>query len=182
MTRSFIKPGVRTRSVPALALLAGLSVLATACTSAPEPQTPAYRALIVTETACFGFCPDYTITITPDDHYVLEARRFTRTTGQSEGALPAGSFDQMMAVLAREEFSGLPPEIVSGNDETCPRWHTDAPSVTLAADSASGPVAVDWYRGCSGHPAIERVARIVEDLRPLYQFDDLIAPERADAE
>ena len=171
-----------TRTIPCLVLLTGLSALAAACTSVPTPDTSAYQALSVTESACFGFCPDYTITITPDDHYVLDARRFTRTSGESEGSLPAGSYERMLAVLARDDFSGLPPAIVSGNDEVCPHWHTDAPSVTLVADGAAGPVEVVWYRGCSGHPAIERVARIVEDLRLLYEFDDLIAPQRAQAE
>ena len=156
-------------------LLVGLS----ACAATADPPAPvAYRAISVTETPCFGFCPAYTITVTPDDRYVLEARSHTRTQGRTTGALDTGSFARMTAVLEREDAAGLPVSVSRTDEDTCPLWHTDAPGYELSITRMDGRQDVSWYRGCSGHPAIERLERISEALRAQYDYDTLIAAER----
>jgi len=162
-------------SLSALLLAAGLA----ACAATPGPAAPdTYRAISITETPCFGFCPAYTITVTPDDRYVLEARSHTQTQGRTTGALEAGSFARMTAVLEREDAASLPVSINTQDDDTCPLWHTDAPGYELSVTRADGRQDVSWYRGCSGHPAIERLERISDALRAQYDYDTLIAVER----
>jgi len=159
----------------ALLLASGLS----ACAATADPAGPAaYRAISITETPCFGFCPAYTITVTPDDRYVLEARGHTRTQGRTTGALDAGSFARMTAVLEREDAAGLPVSVSRTDEDTCPLWHTDAPGYELSITRMDGRQDVSWYRGCSGHPAIERLERISDALRAQYDYGTLIAVER----
>ena len=156
-------------------LFTGLS----ACAATADPAGPAtYRAISITETACFGFCPAYTITVTPDDRYVLEARSHTRTQGRTTGALEAGSFARMTAVLEREDAASLPVSVSRTDEDTCPLWHTDAPGYELSITRPGGRQDVSWYRGCSGHPAIERLQRISDALRAQYDYDTLIVVER----
>lgn len=162
-------------SLSALLLAAGLS----ACAATSGPAAPdTYRAISVTETPCFGFCPAYTITVTPDDRYVLEARSHTQMQGRTTGALEAGSFARMTAVLEREDAASLPVSIDTQDGDTCPLWHTDAPGYELSIARVNGRQDVSWYRGCSGHPAIERLERISDELRAQYDYDTLIAVER----
>ena len=134
-------------SLSALLLAAGLS----ACAATSGPAAPdTYRAISITETPCFGFCPAYTITVTPDDRYVLEARSHAQTQGRTTGALDAGSFARMTAVLEREDAASLPVSINTQDDDTCPLWHTDAPAMSCPSPEQT---AVRMSAGIVAAPA-----------------------------
>ena len=100
-------------------LLVGLS----ACAATADPPAPvAYRAISVTETPCFGFCPAYTITVTPDDRYVLEARSHTRTQGRTTGALDTGTrdwSDRLLELLYRS-YPGTKGKVAFADISTPP--------------------------------------------------------------
>src|SRR3546814_8814740 len=63
--------------------------------------TPADRATITYATQpCFGACPVYTVTVSPDGQGVFAGKRFTAVTGERPFALPSDAYDRFAAALA----------------------------------------------------------------------------------
>ena len=153
-------------------VLAGLA----ACAATP-PAGPGTgpTAITVSEQPCFGVCPVYSMTVTPDDRYVLDGERFTRTEGRSEGQLPTGSFGRMVTALQAADFTAIPGEITHGSEACGQPVASDLPTTIIATD---GPVAHDvvWYQGCFGTPWRDGLATLRDTLHQAYRYDQLVAP------
>lgn len=97
-----------------------------ACASAgpaPNSENAGPVEISMTRTPCFGFCPDYTVTISGDGHVVYEGRRFVNVVGRAEAHIAPA---QVQALLARFDaigFDELQNEYRAGV--------TDLPSTTI---------------------------------------------------
>lgn len=82
---------------------AALSVLAAAAfvacapvgSAQPGPSDAGPVEITLSRTACYGFCPDYTVTITGEGQVTYVGRRFVNVTGEQR------------ATISREEVAGL---------------------------------------------------------------------------
>jgi len=149
----------------------------TACATA-QPG-PAWTAIEISEGACFGTCPIYTIRVTPDDRYELNGERFTRTSGETTGTLEAGSFQRLAAILQAHDAESLPADITPGNPDACGRGiMSDLPDFRLDLTSGGGRQAIAWYPGCAGSPYRDTLTQIREEVRQVYDHETLIAPKR----
>jgi hypothetical protein len=81
--------------------LGALLFAACAPVTAPSPQPTqggAPATITLTRSVCFGFCPDYTVSINQDGLVTYEGRRFVNVSGiQTEQIAPA----DVQALLAR---------------------------------------------------------------------------------
>src|SRR3546814_1765112 len=66
---------------------------------------------------CFGACPVYTVTVSPDGQGVFAGKRFTAVTGERTFALPRDAYDRFAAALApyRPESGEVRYEMGSDN-------------------------------------------------------------------
>ena len=92
----------------ALGALFAAIVLAS-CASAPSPQHgPAQITL--QRTACFGFCPDYTVTIDEAGEVRYEGRRFVSAVGVRDAVIPREDVQRLLARFDEIGFERLRDE------------------------------------------------------------------------
>ncbi|MDX2276395.1 MAG: DUF6438 domain-containing protein [Hyphomonadaceae bacterium] len=92
-------------------LIMALSALMMACaptaTSAPAdgPVT-----MTLTRSICFGFCPDYTVSIDQDGVVRYEGRRFVNVTGVQQSQVSAAEVQALLARFDAVDFMSLRDE------------------------------------------------------------------------
>jgi hypothetical protein len=59
---------------------------------------------------CFGFCPDYTVTITGDGQVTYEGRRFVNVAGRQTATVPAADVQRLLARFDAVGFDRLQDE------------------------------------------------------------------------
>lgn len=165
-----------------LFVLAGFLVFAFAACNPQPPAPPAPGPIPDTgiglgEGVCFGTCPEYTITVYPNEFYQLELGRFTKAPGTTDtGTLPDGTFAAANAALQAANFSNLPDDITVGSPACGNQIATDLPSATISETTIAGPKTVEYYRGCFSAPDKPALDQLLSDLRTAFQIESLVAP------
>lgn len=90
-----------------VAWLAALVI--TACAQAPaHSETPMQNVEItLTRGVCYGFCPDYTVTITGDGQVRYEGRRFVNVIGARTATIPREDVARLLARFDEIGFDQL---------------------------------------------------------------------------
>ena len=139
----------------------------------PIPDT----GVSLSEGVCFGTCPEYTITVYPNEFYQLESGRFTIAPGTSTtGTLPAGSWAAANAALQTADFTNLPTDVTVGSPACGTQVATDLPSATIGEVTIAGPRIVEYYSGCFSAPDKPALDQLVADLRVALQVETLVVP------
>ncbi|WP_417494610.1 DUF6438 domain-containing protein [Maricaulis sp.] len=160
-------------------VLAALGLVSCATTSTGTVSEPRWTQIEIAEGACYGFCPIYTITITPDDRYQLIGERFTRHDGASSGTLAAGSFQRIAEILQTHDAASLPADITMNNPATCGRaMMSDLPDFRLGLTGPDGRQDIVWYPGCADSPYREALSQIRDQVREAYDYETRVAPKR----
>jgi hypothetical protein len=68
--------------------LLSFCVLALAACATASTQPTGNVSIALTRGVCFGFCPDYTVTITGDGQVQYEGRRFVNVVGRRTATIP----------------------------------------------------------------------------------------------
>lgn len=131
-----------------IALLGALALASCATASAPAAQQGPVE-ITLQRTPCFGFCPDYTVTISGegDVHYV--GRRFVNVVGERHAAIPRADVERLLQRFDAINFDSLRDEY---------RAHiTDLPTntITLTRNGRTKRV-VDYGGTGAGMPAAVR--------------------------
>jgi len=79
----------------------------TACAPVDAPAQPAPVEITLSRGVCFGFCPDYTVTITGDGHVRYDGRRFVNALGQRTAEIPAADVERLLARFDAVRFESL---------------------------------------------------------------------------
>jgi hypothetical protein len=87
----------------ALALAAGLA----ACETATAPAADASTRITLTRSPCFGFCPDYDVSIMGDGQVAYTGRRFVGATGERHGVIPVSEVGALLAKFDAAHFDAL---------------------------------------------------------------------------
>lgn len=139
----------------------------------PIPDT----GIRLSETPCFGSCPEYTITVYPNEFYELDSGRFTKNPGQnSTGTLPAGSFAAANTALQAANFNSLPTDVTQGSPACGNQVATDLPTAIIAETTIAGTRTVTYYPGCMQAPDKAVLDNLVAGLRTAFRIDSLVRP------
>jgi hypothetical protein len=130
-------------------LLLPFIILLAACQPAVKPGEidPANFAVKMARTACYGKCPVYSVSVSPDGKVVFEGIENTTTLGKAEATLDKAKMDQLAAAITAAKIFDLHDEYTkeSGN---CPDFATDHPSVTLSIESKGWKKSIRNDLGC----------------------------------
>lgn len=141
--------------------LFALFAIAATAACAPVEAAPNDQPVTITltRTLCFGFCPDYTVTITGDGQVTYVGRHFVNVTGQQQATIPRADVERLLARFDAIGFERLRDEYRAEV--------TDLPTytVTLTRNGRTKRVA-DYMGGAVGMP---------ESVRDLQEEIDRVA-------
>jgi hypothetical protein len=156
---------------PTIAAALGLGFVLAACEAKEtgvvegEPNNP---ILVLKEGPCDGTCPVYDLTLHPDGSYMLNAEKFVKLPGFSEGSVGADSWALAEAVLNEVSFWTLKETQTA---ETLPNCQPGAPTVTITYRNQEGREKTLTYdAGCG----VQKVRALVTSLRGIMGFDTLV--------
>lgn len=133
-----------------IVLLSALGLLAAAC--APVGATPAANGpvtITLTRSVCFGFCPDYTVSIDQDGAVSYEGRRFVNVVGTQHSQIPVSDVQALLAQFDAVNFMSLRDEYRSPI--------TDNPTYTLTlVRNGRTKTVVDYAGPRAGMPQAVR--------------------------
>lgn len=132
-----------------------------------EPETGAPQAIVFSAYPCFGFCPDFTVTVSADGGVVYEGRRFVRLQGVHPLPDNPALFQALTEVLISPRLPWPRGDVEPGKGD-CSPVATDLPSYALSVRFEGGPArGFSYYAGCGGAQAARARAltdRIMETL------------------
>lgn len=163
----------RSRQAPYL-LVALACTVATACSQGEQGVIagPSGEPVIsLSESACYGTCPVYDMTLKPDGAYTLNGVKYVRTVGLSEGKLPQEAWSEAETVLRDAGFWKMRPKQTA---DTLPNCMQEAPTTLVTWRTLEGKEkTLTYYAGCTAPETRQMVA----DLRAALRFDDLVWTE-----
>jgi hypothetical protein len=84
------------------------AVLAACATPGAPPPGPV--RITLERSVCFGFCPDYTVSISGDGQVTYEGRRFVNVAGRQTATIPAAEVQRLLARFDAVGFDRLQDE------------------------------------------------------------------------
>lgn len=123
-------------------------------------------SITLQRSTCFGNCPGYSVTVTPDGRVSFEGHAHVQTGNADGHATPM----QVANILTAVEQAGLRSmrDSYVSHDDGCEMVMSDQSGVKITVVDAAGSKTVDFYNGCTGAMAdavrsrIERLARIID--------------------
>jgi hypothetical protein len=140
-----------------LALAGALALSACAATAAPVNEGAAMITL--TRGVCFGFCPDYTVSISDEGQVTYVGRRFVNVVGEQHATIPVEDVRRLLVRFDEIGFNNL-------RDEYRGRV-TDLPTYTVTLERNGHRKTVLDYAGTS--------AGMPQAVRELEQEIDRVA-------
>lgn len=117
------------------------------CTTPPLPDGSALPTSIsFSPSACYGTCPDYTVTVRSDGSATWEGRKFVAAKGVRQFNVSEEDYRALARTLAPIRPEGI-RDIVSGSPD-CGPAATDHPSTTIEWEDASRKDRLHFYHGC----------------------------------
>ena len=146
------------------AVIAAFAVFAlSGCAAAQAPASEAPVEMRLSRSVCFGFCPDYTVTINGAGEVRYEGRRFVDAVGVRTATIPRAEVERLLARFDEIGFDNL-RESYRGQVTDMPTY-----TVTLTRNGRTKTV-VDYAGTSAGMPRavrelqqeIDRVARTAQ--------------------
>jgi Domain of unknown function (DUF6438) len=115
------------------------------------PQNvPQDLKITLERTGCFGFCPNYKLTITADGAVVFEGGRFVKQEGATiKSAISQDRLKQLMAEFDRVKFFSLEDDYLDDPRVCAENW-TDHPSAFTSIRINGKSKTIKHYHGCKG--------------------------------
>jgi uncharacterized protein DUF6438 len=111
-------------------------------------------------TACYGFCPDYKLTITADGSAVFEGRRFVKQEGVTiKSAITQDQLKRLIAEFDRVKFFSLEDDYLN-SPRVCAEYRTDNPSAFTSIRIDGKSKTVRHYHGCGGPKVPEGITEL----------------------
>ncbi|KRE90766.1 hypothetical protein ASG87_01125 [Frateuria sp. Soil773] len=145
-----------------LILCCALPMAACTATRAGDAAQP---SVTLQRTTCFGSCPAYAVTVSPDGRVSFEGQMHVQAKSAS-ARVDAGRYAAILAAVRQAGLESMRDNYVAhGNG--CDQVATDMPSIRIALAGARTK-SVYFYLGCSGQeadavrPRIEELARTID--------------------
>jgi len=165
-------------------LIVAVFSLVVASSAYSQNNVPKDLKIDFERTACFGWCPNYSITITADgrvEFYPLGTAVYrgkgVAPSAPLQGNISSERLNHLLAELRKINFFSLRKRYGQENQKrgspaTCPDYRTDASTVIIWVAQKGRRKVVRHYLGCRG-------ARILDDLTALeYKIDEITNTEQ----
>lgn len=103
--------------------------------------------------ACFGRCPQYTVTVRADGSVDFTGERFTGVEGEHSHR---ANMDQLALLRQKTQAVFATTQDVMPGTAACGNHATDMPQITLTLEDANGTRQLRHYTGCTSAPAALR--------------------------
>ena len=126
------------------------------CSSVPEQTVPSLDVVLMHRSACYGTCPVYEVELRKDGTVHFKGEQHVAVTGTRWGRATPRELDAVAAAVERAGFFKLRDRYRFTSDG-CKLWETDNPTVDIVVTRAAVTKHVEYYYGCSGFEAAERI-------------------------
>jgi hypothetical protein len=136
----------RNRFRPALAIAAlSLAVSSAVVAAAPARPATALETISYETGPCFGVCPVYRVTVSPDGRGVFEGKRFTAVTGKRAFRVEAKVFAEFS-----RRMRGVRPmgEVLLTGGALCQSMATDMATIDVRWTGGRRPAHLAYNLGC----------------------------------
>lgn len=118
----------------------------------PPREGPAMSDFSITmrRGACFGRCPQYTVTVNGAGQVDFFGKRFVGASGTHTHR---ADMDQLAPLLQQTQAVFASIQDVVPGAASCRRHTTDMPQITLTLEDANGTRTLRHYTGCADAPA-----------------------------
>ncbi|HEY93685.1 MAG TPA: hypothetical protein G4O15_01945 [Dehalococcoidia bacterium] len=123
-------------------LLVGCLALTGLAACNTEEEILDLNSVIITleRTACYGFCPIYSLTIHGNGTVIYEGQDFVETTGRVETVISKEKVKQLISEFEKTDYDSL-------KDSYTERTITDAPSVITSITRNGKTKTIEHYQG-----------------------------------
>ncbi len=108
-------------------------------------------AITLERTACFGGCPVYTISVSPQGDVQYEGKAHVRKMGAATGKVPPELVATLLSELERGGYFTFADRYTSP-EPSCGRYATDSPSVITSVRLRGRTKRIVHDYGCGGAP------------------------------
>ena len=134
------------------ALCASAALLGVAGCATPGTPRGATETIRYATTACHGFCPVYTVTVSSDGAGIFQGEEHVAATGQHRFTVTPAQFLAFKRRLAPYRPTG--EAIFQPEQPLCGPAATDLSSVDIRWEQPGATAShLDFYYGCGGEPA-----------------------------
>jgi len=155
----------------AMAALGGCAMDGATQVDAGTPMPVESNSITYATHPCFGACPVYSVTVSPDGQGTFTGTRFTAVTGERTFTLSREAYERFAAALApyRPESGEVRFDMGS---EKCGAAITDQPSVDVTWTSEIGSSEhLYFYYGCAGdNQALADALRSAPEALPIAEM------------
>lgn len=113
----------------------------------PQQSIPADTLITLKRSACYGTCPDYTLTVSADGTVTFEGREYVKTKGVVKANLPPEKLRQLIALFDEAKYFSFKDKYQTEEDG-CPEVWTDYPSAVTSIRINGKSKTVSHYLGC----------------------------------
>ncbi len=141
----------------------------------PQKDSTQYSTIEYEATACFGFCPVFKITVSPDRTAIFEAEHFNFSDKPSKDNFSKPREGTFKGTIKQEDYNKL-ISLLNGlnvknlNDRYGERNITDLPTSYLRVQFTDGTSKNVEDYGKRGSEKLSEVYRFFEDLRKNQQW------------
>ncbi len=162
------------------AILGTMGLVLAGCATPPPPEAkepPLTGTITLSTGPCAGLCPVYTMRVSADDTYRLDARDNTITPGKSSGSLPVNSFRRALEAIEAFDLGSMQRYYTPTEPDNCPDFISELPTVDIARVDDENDVRkfVTFNSGCVGFADRDRLDRLYERLRQVFRVQELVA-------
>lgn len=116
-------------------------------------------------TACYGFCPVYSLTVHGDGTVLYEGEDFVETVGKAENVISRKKVEQLISEFEKTDYDSL-------KDSYTERTITDAPSVITSITKNGKTKTIDHYHGDFNAP--EKLTELEDKIDEIVNSDQWI--------
>jgi hypothetical protein len=166
-------------------MMAGMIVLTAACVtdrgeeediaSGSSAAARANDAIKVTAGPCFGLCPSYSVTVTPDGSGLLVPERNTAVPGPTRFTVTTAQYRRLRASLAAfRPATGQEKRI--GHGENCERFATDMPGYKVEwTRQGADKTELEFQSGCRD-TRYARLRAALSAMPALLEIEAMLKP------
>jgi hypothetical protein len=129
--------------------LAPASCAPVAAPADPPPSNEGHVMITLQRGVCYGFCPDYTVTISGEGQVTYTGRRFVNVVGEQRATIAAADVQRLLRRFDAANFDGL--------RDSYRAQVTDLPTFTVTLErNGRRKVVVDYGGTSAGMPQAVR--------------------------